>query len=85
MVRPTDERKQDTILGLSQEINEYLREFRDLLDNRFERSVKASSGKSDKPVIPNVLDEILEELQVAKGELAAIMSFISSDVLPKIN
>ena len=77
--------KEATILSLSEEIGKLLSEFQDKLDNRFNRSIKPEGMCEGKSQADNVLDEIIQNLQDDKFHLSSIMSFISSDVLPKIN
>ena len=79
------EEKEATILSLSQEICIFLDDFQERLDNRFSRAITAEKCKSRAPTIPNVLDEIIEELEKDKAHLISIMVFISTYVLPKIN
>ena len=85
MAVETGGKKEATILSLTQDIRSLLSDFQERLDNRFNRNIKGESGVKDTPVITNVLDEIIEKLEVNKAHLASIMSFISSNVLPKIN
>lgn len=77
--------KEATILSKSEEILRLLDEFQERLDNRFSRSIRDEAKAGEKPIAQNVLDEILENLDYAEGHLARIISFVSSDVLPKIN
>ena len=79
------DKKEATILGLSLDIQKLLFDFRERLDNRFDRSTKPESEIKEAPVIPNVLDEIIETLELNIAHLSSIMSFISSNVLPKIS
>ena len=78
-------KKEATILGLSEEIGKLLDDLEARLDNRFNRTPRPTAGESGRPEIPNVLDEILEQLEHNRVFLAQQISFISSDVLPKIN
>lgn len=77
--------KEQTILGLSQEIREILCDFQSKLDNHFKRAIKEESTGKDRPEYGNVLDEIIENLSEDEAWLQRIVSFISSEVLPKIN
>ena len=77
--------KEATILSLSQDIRKILGDFQNRLGSYFDRNVKAEEGTGVMPTTPNVLDEIIKELEEGKAHLSQIMSFISSDVLPKIN
>lgn len=76
--------KESTIIGLADDIRNALRDLQDRLDNRFDRSGK-ETGITDRPQCPNVLDEIIEVLSDCKRHLLDMTSFISSEVLPKIN
>jgi len=80
-------KKEDTILSLSTDITNLVHKLKRVLESRFERLPQKTDDKisEGKPQIPNILDEIIEELQTAKEEVSRIMSFILSDVLPKIN
>lgn len=77
--------KETTILSLSEEIRGLLRDFQSRLDNRFERHPECEEQMDERPVIPNILDEILGNLEEDRNHLQMIIAFISSDVLPKIN
>lgn len=77
--------KEATIRELSLEINDILRDFQGRLDNRFNRTPAVEATQSETPQHPNILDEIIEELTTATKHLRSISSFISTDVLPKIN
>ena len=77
--------KEATILGRSEDILKNLVEFQGRLDNRFSRATTAEEKVEVRPQSPNVLDEIQDNLDRANAHLASIVSFISSDVLPKIN
>lgn len=77
--------KENTILGLSVDTRSILNDFQERLDNRFARSGKYVECKPEAPVIPSVLDEIIGNLELNKAHLSQIMSFISSEVLPKIS
>ena len=86
----TQPSKEATILRKSEEILKILADFQARLDNRFSRSIKGGSIKGDtklvvRPQYDNVLDEIMDNLEQADEHLSAIISFISSAVLPKIN
>ncbi len=76
----------DTILSLSEGIGSMLSKFSNTLDNKFQKT-KPDCEKTPEaiPEIPNILDEILENLERGKVRLAEIMSFVSSEVLPKIS
>lgn len=77
--------KEATILNLSQDIRKLLGDFQTRLNARFNRTPITTGEGQDNPESPNVLDEIIEELEADKAHLSRIMVFISSDVLPKIN
>ena len=77
--------KENTILSLSEDLLKMLDDFQERLDTHFQRSVKGVEPTTQKPQAPNVLDEIIENLVSAKAQLSQQVSFISSDVLPKIN
>lgn len=83
MEEPTVVRKEATILGKSEDVLERLADFQERLNNRFIRGTKVDE-KEERPQHPNVLDEILENLDRADAYLTGIMSFISNEVLPKI-
>lgn len=78
-------KKEATILDLSVEIGVLLRDLQDRLDNRFDRHPAPEETKPERPVIANVLDEIIENLTVDKAHLSQAMEFISTEVLPKIS
>lgn len=77
--------KEKTILSLSEDILKAVADLQERLDNRFKRVPCGDECETKAPVIPNVLDEIIENLQRGKEWLHGIMVFISSEVLPKIN
>ena len=77
--------KEATILSLSQDIGELLADLHDRLDNRFARNPQDAKAEGIQPSIPNVLDEIIENLKENETHLSRIISFITSEVLPKIN
>lgn len=76
---------ESTILSRSEDILKRLADFQERLDNRFSRGLKAEGKSEGRPENPNVLNEILENLEMADQRLSAMFSFISSEVLPKIN
>jgi len=79
-------KEKNTILELSEEIGSMLTNLRDILDNRFYRVVEHREENDEiGEVIPNVLDEITQNLEADKAKLSDIMRIISSQVLPKIN
>ena len=77
--------KEATILSLSQDIGKLLADLHDRLDNHFARNPQDAKAEGEKPFTSNVLDEIIENLCDNKAHLSRIMSFVSSEVLPKIN
>ncbi|KKL92455.1 hypothetical protein LCGC14_1884580 [marine sediment metagenome] len=81
----TQPSKEATILSRSEEILKILDDFQARLDNRFSRSIKDEGKAEKRPQSDNVLDEIMDNLEQADEHLSSIVSFISSDVLPKIN
>lgn len=82
---PGGAKKESTILELTLSIGLGLNDLQSNLNNRFDRAGKEPELKPESPVIPNVLDEIIKELEKSQGHLARITSFILSEVLPKIN
>ena len=85
MAERPDTAREDTILSLSKDIKGVLTDFQDRLDNRFERAVMAQEAGKGIEQYPNMLDEIIKELEEDKAWLTRIVSFVSSDVLPKIS
>ncbi len=77
--------KEATILGLSEELGSMLSNLRNKLDNRFDRTITEESKSQETPQAPNVLDEIIDNLQADQVKLNSIMSVILEIVLPKIN
>ena len=76
--------KEDTILGLTKNIGESLVILQSRLDIYFNRIDKGSVGE-DRPQCPNILDEIIERLSDNLTHLSKLTSFISSEVLAKID
>lgn len=78
--------KEATILELSEGLGSMLADLRNRLDSRFYRAVEPKAeGKEVSETIPNVLDEIIENLTRDKAKLSSIINLVSEKVLPKIN
>lgn len=78
--------REATILGLSHDIFKGLNELRGTLNTRFNRTPEVTEKDSaERPEQPNVVDEIIDNLQSATTNLHADTIFISNEVLPKIN
>ena len=77
----------ENILAQSFELSRMLDDLRGQLDSHFDRRVEPTTTESviERPINPNVLDEIIENLDTDKAKLEKIMVFIRDDVLPKIN
>ena len=79
------EKKEATILGLSEQIGAQIRDLQGRLDNRFYRLPQPETEAEGRNVVPNVLDEIIENLEADRTHLDRITCFINDHVLPKIN
>ena len=78
--------KENTILSLSQSIMGILESFQAGLDILFSRQIQPGVEESkDTKLYHNVLDEIIENLEEDKRWLNRIVSFVATDVLPKIS
>lgn len=78
--------KETTILELSEGLGSMLADLRNRLDSHFYRAVEPKAEEKEaSETIPNVLDEIIENLVRDKAKLSSIMTLISEKVLPKIN
>ena len=75
----------ETILGQSEELLKIVADFQGRLDNRFRRHPMEEATSETKITQGNVLDEVIENLMEGNARLTRIMSFVSSDVLPKIS
>ncbi len=77
--------REATILGLSEELLKCLATFQGIIDNSFNRNPSDKADSSVKAQSPNVLDEIIDNLGSARRHLVSIMTFITDEVLTKIN
>lgn len=73
------------ILGLSETLLKQLDDLQARLDNRFNRTPQPTKAESVKDTYPNVLTEIISNLELSRNRLDELTSFISNEVLPKIN
>lgn len=78
------DKKEQTILELSETIGKELGDFRARLDNYFDRKITGNCAETGAEQIPNVLDEIIQALELDLGELRRMVSFVANEVLPKI-
>lgn len=76
--------KEATILDLSEGLNRLLSDQRRKLENHFDRNIPGSGECQEAPQIPNVLDEIIKNLEVAEGQIKGIGDFLNTKVYPKL-
>ena len=79
------EQKEATIFSLSEDIRLLLYNFQDKLTNQFDRLGSIKDTQEVLASRDNVLDDIIDILKENKSLLSKQMSFISSEVLPKIS
>ncbi|KKN74751.1 hypothetical protein LCGC14_0387930 [marine sediment metagenome] len=85
MVTGVGAEKQQTILELAQQNLGLVREAQSLLEEHFNRVPSSVSDKAEKPQNPNVLDEIIDEQRDCRGKLKSMLTFLSTEVIPKIH
>jgi hypothetical protein len=81
--------KEETILGLSNQLNNQLEKLLARLEDTFERDVKPEKGEGvvgkDVPQVPNVLDQIISNLEESSNRIDGIHNFINGRVILKIH
>lgn len=85
MALTSDLGKANTILDLTHAIGEGLTALQDSLDSRFYRAQSTEGKCETTPILPNILDEILQGLNANNKHLLELIEFISIKVLPKIS
>ena len=78
-------KKETAILELTEELNKSLEDLQARLDASFERGPTPTAVEEAKPAIPNVLDEINENLCSAIGKVQRMHEFVIHAVIHKVH
>ncbi len=77
--------KEAKILGQSEAVLKGLAALLETVAGSFDRTPKPTGGIEERTQIPNVLDEVLDNLSLAVGKIADLHAFIASRVIHKIH
>lgn len=76
--------KEDVVLQLTYRVLAQIANLRAELAQSFERNVDTDKAVEGKPAISNVLDECIENLQIARSRIDEMTKFVVCEIINKI-